>query len=272
MRWRRCRSALACSAKPHSGTGWPRRTAVITSCSGLRERACRCTSPAATTATPVASPTSCSVCSSQVVVAGQQQFGGDPGVTCPNFCTAPTCTRSRDFGRAPARAPADEQDLAFVQQRKVARLPRTDVLALLASRRASVMNSHRLPQPVMLRASATRRKPSSANSDPSSSLSPQLLRLAVRPHHAGHRTFVGERQRRIAEVRARAAPAPAGARRRAGKLKLERQCSSRTPAARPCGSFRRTGRAGTSGRGPGRPRAARGRSTAGRPTRCGQMK
>lgn len=41
-RWRRWRSALGCRAKPHSATLHPRCTAVITSCSGLRERACMC--------------------------------------------------------------------------------------------------------------------------------------------------------------------------------------------------------------------------------------
>ncbi len=47
-RERRCASALGCSARPHSATGLFSRVAVSTSCSGLRERACISTSPAAT--------------------------------------------------------------------------------------------------------------------------------------------------------------------------------------------------------------------------------
>ena len=54
-RERRCCSALGSSARPHCATGSFRRVAVSVSCSGLRERTCISTSPAATMGRPVSS-------------------------------------------------------------------------------------------------------------------------------------------------------------------------------------------------------------------------
>ena len=52
-RARRCCSALPASCQPHCATGMASRVAVSVSCSGLRERRCISTSPAATMRRPV---------------------------------------------------------------------------------------------------------------------------------------------------------------------------------------------------------------------------
>lgn len=163
-RRRRWRSALGCSANPHSPTLRPRRTAVITSCSGLRERACMCTSPAATSGKPSAAPTRCSVASHRL----------SSGARCSS--TANQIWSSKYESNWPLAL--DRQALTAIKSEasKHCRIGASSnshpcsnpqglrgptwYCPLDATARAAVMNSHRLPQPSASRARATSRRSS----------------------------------------------------------------------------------------------------------------
>ncbi len=178
-RWRRWRSALGCRAKPHSATLHPRCTAVITSCSGLRERACMCTSPAATSGRPSAAPARCSVASHRLSSGARCSSTASqrwPSKFKPNWALALdrqalTATKSEASMRSRHGASSSSHPC-----KRLKGLPGpTWYCPLGAAARAAVMNSHRLPHPCASRARATSRRSPHTNSLPTMRCKPHSL-------------------------------------------------------------------------------------------------
>ena len=166
-RERRWRSALGCSSKPHSATVQPRRSAVTRSCSGLRERACMCTSPQATQDRPSNPATSCRLCSHRL--SSGASSSSTPSQQPGPSCATAACTAWAMAGTSPAGSSARCGRTMHSQpsrSRCQGLSASTRYRPLSARARAALMNSQRLPQPFRSRASATTRSGPQANSLP----------------------------------------------------------------------------------------------------------
>ena len=213
-RERRCCSALRASAKPQSASGVFRRTAVSVSCTGFLERRCISTSPAATSGRPVCVGQRVQALDQQRVVGIQQQLDRDRRAL-GEAGLQPARLREQHLGRI--FAARDQQRVAAghaAQMRRPAvqvahRQPvlalgaaqprQRDQLAQVAIALAMARDQH---QPARRRGALALQLEDAADQQLDRAAGLVLaFGLFMCAHHAGDRTFVGDRDRGIAQLR-----------------------------------------------------------------------